>query len=65
MTKLEIVQRIAGNHNRIANIRVSGDDAILMGETLKDLRALTFELQSDIEAEEGSADTKEPHAKKK
>ncbi len=64
MTKLEIVQRIAGNHNRIANIRVSGDDAILMGETLKDLRALTFELQSDIEAEEGSTDTKEAAAER-
>lgn len=51
MTKLEIVQRIAGNHNRLANIMVSGDNAIMMGETLRDLRALVQELQQDVEAE--------------
>lgn len=51
MTKIEIVQRIAGNHNRLANIMVSGDNAIMMGETLRDLRALVQELQQDVEAE--------------
>ncbi len=51
MTKLEIAQRIAGNHNRLAKIMVSGDNAILMGETLKDLRSLVQELQLDIEKE--------------
>lgn len=51
MTKLEIVQRIAGNHNRLANVMVNGDNAILMGDTLKDLRALVQELQKDVEEE--------------
>lgn len=60
MTKLEIVQRIAGNHNRMANIMVNGDSAILMGDTLKDLRALVQELQADVEAEaEEQAETEE------
>ena len=40
MTQLELIQRIADNHNRIAQIKVSGDDAILVGDTLKDMRAL-------------------------
>lgn len=51
MTKLEIAQRVANNHNRLANILVSGDSAILMGETLKDLRLLVQELQKDISEE--------------
>lgn len=51
MTKLEIAQRVANNHNRLANVLVSGDSAILMGETLKDLRLLVQELQKDISEE--------------
>ena len=60
MTKLEIAQRIAGNHNRLANVMVNGDNAILMGDTLKDLRALVQELQKDIEEEaEAQAEAEE------
>lgn len=47
MTQLELIQRIADNHNRIAQIKVSGDDAILVGDTLKDMRALVQQLQSE------------------
>lgn len=47
MTHLELIQRIADNHNRIAQIKVSGDDAILVGDTLKDMRALVQQLQSE------------------
>lgn len=60
MTKLEITQRIAGNHNRLANIMVSGDNAILMGETLKDLRSLVQELQQDIEEEAQAEEGEKP-----
>lgn len=58
MTKLEIAQRIADDHNRLANILASGgmkllnaDSAILLGDTIKDLRALAQQLGQDIEAE--------------
>ncbi|NBK77277.1 hypothetical protein D5272_01345 [bacterium D16-76] len=54
MTKLEIVQVIANNHNRLSQIMVNGDNAILMGETIKEMRALVRELQEDIENEEES-----------
>lgn len=47
MTHLELIQRIADNHNRIAQIKVSGDDAIIVGDTLKDMRALVQQLQSE------------------
>ena len=65
MTKLEIAQRIAGNHNRLANIMVSGDNAILMGETLKDLRSLVQELQQDIEEEVQDEERKKAEEDKK
>lgn len=52
MTKLEIVQVIANNHNRLSQIMVNGDNAILMGETIKEMRALVRELQEDIENED-------------
>jgi len=54
MTKQEIIQCVVNNHNRLAHITVSGDSAILMGDTLKDLRALVQQLQVDLEAEEAA-----------
>ena len=51
MTKLEILQHIATNHNNLAHIMVRGDDAIMMGETLKNLRMLVQSLQQDVEEE--------------
>ena len=55
MTKIEIAQHIANAHNRLTQIQVCGDVAILMGDTLKELRLLVQELQKDIEAEEALA----------
>jgi len=55
MTKIEIAQHIANAHNRLTQIQVCGDGAILMGDTLKELRLLVQELQKDIEAEEALA----------
>lgn len=52
MTTLEILQRIVTNHNRIAQILVSGDNAILIGDTIKDLRLLAQELQADMQREQ-------------
>lgn len=52
MTKLELTQHIANIHNRLTQIQVSGDGAILMGDTLKELRFLVQDLQKDVEAEE-------------
>lgn len=54
MTKIEIVQHIANIHNCLVQIQVCGDGAIMMGDTLKELRFLVQELQKDIEAENAS-----------
>ena len=48
MTKAEIAQAIARSHNYLANVTVSGDNVILMGEAMKELRLLTQELYKDI-----------------
>ena len=58
---------IADDHNRLANILASGgmkllnaDSAILLGDTLKDLRALAQQISQDIEQEaEAEAQEKE------
>lgn len=47
MTKLELFNRIVDNHNRIANIEVHGESAILVADTLKDLRNLLQILQTE------------------
>lgn len=60
MEKLEILQHIVGVHNRLAGIMVSGDNAIMMGDTLKELRFLAGEIQKDAEAEETEEPEKEP-----
>ena len=67
MTKMEIAQHIADDHSRLANILTSGgmkllnaDSAILLGDTLKDLRALAQQISQDIEQEaEAEAQEKE------
>ena len=61
MDKMEILQCVANNHNRLTQIMVSGDNAILMGETLKELRFLAQTLSADLEAEgDGSENGKSP-----
>lgn len=52
MEKLEILQHIVSSHNRLAGIMVSGDNAIMMAETLKELRFLAGEVQKDVEVED-------------
>jgi hypothetical protein len=47
MTKAELMNRIVENHNRIAKMLVSADNAILVGDTIKDLRLLLQQLQSE------------------
>lgn len=51
MTKLDIVHCVVDNHNRLARVMVSGDDAIIMGGVLVELRKLVNALQKDIEDE--------------
>lgn len=58
MTTYEILQRVIANHNRIAQVTVNGDNAILIGDAIRDLRALGMELQADLEAEELEAQAK-------
>ena len=55
MNKMEILQHIINSHNRLAGVMVSGDSAIMMGETLKELRFLASELQNDVERGEEEA----------
>lgn len=54
MTKLELLNRIVDNHNRIANVEVHGESAILVADTLRDLRNLIKILQTEsTEEKEG------------
>lgn len=52
MTKTDLLQRIVDNHNRIAQIEVRGDNAILVADTLRDLRYLLNQLQKETIVEE-------------
>lgn len=52
MTKTDLFQRIIDNHNRIAQIEVRGENAILVADTLRDLRNLFTQLQKDTITEE-------------
>lgn len=47
MTKTELIQRLAENHNRVASILVRGDNAVFAGDTIKDLRVLIEQLQNE------------------
>lgn len=52
MSKLELAQKIANIHNTLAQILVSGDNAIAMGGVLIELRQMVSDLQIEIQAEE-------------
>lgn len=52
MTTLELMQRVIENHNRVAQVVVSGDNAILIGDTLRDLRQIVNELQEQSQREQ-------------
>lgn len=47
MIKQDLISRLVENHNRIASIEVRGDNAILVADTLRDLRNLVKKLQSE------------------
>lgn len=59
MGKFEILQYVANIHNHLTQVMVSGDNAILMGDALKDLRVLAQMLQTDVEAEQEAEAKKE------
>ena len=52
MSKLELAQKIANVHNTLAQILVSGDNAIAMGGVLIELRQMVNDLRIEIQAEE-------------
>ena len=52
MSKLELTQKIVNIHNTLAQILVSGDNAISMGGVLIELRQTVNDLQIEIQAEE-------------
>lgn len=59
MTTSELLQSIAGIHNTIAQIKVSGDDAILMAQALGATRTLVQHLHRTLQAEEGTPEEAE------
>lgn len=67
MSKLELTQKIANIHNALAQILVSGDNAIVMGGVLIELRQIVNDLQVEIQAEEKAkaeeADKEQDNAK--
>lgn len=54
MSKLELTQKIVNIHNTLAQILVSGDNAISMGGVLIELRQMVNDLQIEIQAEENA-----------
>lgn len=53
MNKEEIFLRIKRNHDRLAMMTVSSDNAVILGFTLNDLRSFMKELQDDLSTENG------------
>ena len=53
MNKEEIFLRIKRNHDRLAMMTVSSDNAVILGFTLNDLRSFMKELQDDLSAKNG------------
>lgn len=52
METLEIMRRLVAIHNRIVQVVVSGDNAILVGDSIRDLRLLVQELEPIVKAEQ-------------
>ena len=48
MRKEDLIKRIVDNHNRIVQLEVRGDNAILVADTIRDLRNLLSQLQSEL-----------------
>lgn len=45
----QILSKVVENHNRVMQLLVSGDSAILAGDTIRDLRMLAQRLQEAIQ----------------
>ena len=54
MTTLEILQRLANIHNTILRVFVNGDNAVLIGESIKEHRDLIGQLNQDVDRQETS-----------
>lgn len=52
MTTSEIMQRVVEIHNHIVQVYVAGDSAVLIGDSIKNLRLLARQLQEQIETEQ-------------
>ena len=64
MTKSEILQIVVNVHNMIVDVNVSGNNTILVGDSIRALRYLGDALQKDIdaEAEKAAEEKKETEA---
>lgn len=55
MTKMELINRIVENHNKIMNVEVHGESVIVLADAMYDLRMLIKQLQSeDVVVETGN-----------
>lgn len=57
MTKEKILEQVVAVHNMIAQLCVSGDNAILVGDALRGMRVLCKQIQEDIKAESMTRET--------
>ena len=48
MTKQELINRLVDNHNRVSSIEVHGEGAILVADTIRDIRFLIKQLQEEM-----------------
>lgn len=48
MTKEKILEQVVAAHNLVAQVCVSGDNAILVGDALRCMRVLCKQLQDDM-----------------
>jgi hypothetical protein len=57
MTKHELINRLASDHNLISSMEVSKENIILAGDVMRDLRSLVQRLGSEpVEEEENDTE---------
>lgn len=59
MTKLELIKRLAEDHNRVSSMLVKSENAILAGDTIRDLRLLIDQIQQEGLQEEKQAENED------
>lgn len=52
MKTIDIMQSLVRIHNRIIQINVSGDNSLLMADSIREIRQLLQELENDVKAEQ-------------